>query len=478
MLIYFHKNKLRYEKGQLAPFFILILVVVIMMAMVTVNLSKVAFIKTDTSNAVDSGSLAAGSLMANLFNAVASSNSQLETLYWQFYTSVSISFAMALVTLTMSITSASAALTSAISAAMSACPSPCSATNLAASAITSNVPALKQLVRFMWSLTGIMLSVTAFQIAQYYFYLNIRKMAEDEELDDKGNVKGGRQRVISLGHRFAFINSGIGSKLKEGSPPAGIAQQEERNNFRNEFSGFLDNLGWNAEYTYPWKDGEERQHFVRINVDIDPVDTFDLQVTVLPLPAELALLGESLSLAFSSQASLTAAQSSYASAQGWLSMACTYQGLFFSYIACCGPWNPGCCTAAAYYYEEWMTACAMAASALSSGITANSAAISAMSSIIPLMATAWVGLLPGLIITDNDGDSALPFIICWIDDIVHNRLVRLETTQHHEGADLGIWETNYPDTRSYSVVDFRGFGQIHPPVLKHDPSIVETDVID
>ncbi|MBM3250496.1 MAG: hypothetical protein FJZ09_06650, partial [Candidatus Omnitrophica bacterium] len=68
MLRYFHQNKLRYNKGQVAPFFIVIIIVIIIMAMVTVNLSKVALIKTETSNAADAGAIAAGSAMASLFN--------------------------------------------------------------------------------------------------------------------------------------------------------------------------------------------------------------------------------------------------------------------------------------------------------------------------------------------------------------------------------------------------------------------------
>lgn len=466
MLIYFHKNKFRYEKGQLTPIFIVVLVILIIAAMVTVNLSKVAFIKTDSSNAVDSGALAAGSVMANVFNAVASANSKMETFYWQFYASISISFAIALVTLTMAYTSASSALASATSAASSACSSPCTAVGLAQAAVASTGKAVKWLAQFIRSTWGIIISVTAFQIAQYYFYLSIRDMA-----------KKGRKQAIKLGHRFAFINSGIGSKLKEGSQPAGITEPGQKNNYRNEFSRFLDTIEHNAEYTYPWEDGQQREHYVWVKISIDRVDTFKLQVAVLPLPAELALLGGSLALAYSAEASLTAAQASYAAAVGLLTLACACQMAYYACIACCGPKNPGCCACAAANLACWLAACAAAQSTLSTGIAANSAALSTMTAIFPLMAVAWAGLLPGPIITDSDGDSALPFIICWIDDIVHNRLVRVDTTQHHEGADLGLWQTRYPDTKSYSIVSFQGEGDIHPPVLRHDASIIETDRI-
>jgi len=70
------------------------------------------------------------------------------------------------------------------------------------------------------------------------------------------------------------------------------------------------------------------------------------------------------------------------------------------------------------------------------------------------------------------------YIYCWIDDINHDRKVEAKTIQHHEGADLGLWQTTYPDTFSSSRVDFNGtgpYGSIHPPKLRHDASIEAVD---
>jgi len=483
MLIYFHKNKLRYEKGQLAPFFILILVVLIMMAMVTVNLSKVAFIKTDSSNAVDSGSLAAGSLMANLFNAVAKSNYAMEQDWLGFYVPVIISFVLALVPLTMaytSLTTAQASYTAAVGSLQRACSlvgccfvvkptccvtyySACSAAGTAlAAGIAANATALTQLTTFIRSAGGLILAIASFTITQYLLYRNIRKMADSEEVDEKGNVIGWRQRAINLGHRFAFINSGIGSKLKEGSPPPSFTDLDKMNNFRNEFSQFLDNLSYIAEYTYPWEDEKGREHYVRVKVDIDPVDTFDLQVALLPLAVELAPLVRSVFLAISAQTSISDSTRFAGSASG---------------SACTSPCS--------------------AISSTQSAIYKNTSALASMASIFPLLAFALAGLSPVRRITDSNGlsinnlpDLINPPIICWINDIMdhnnpeapHNRLVRVETTQHHQGADLGLWQTKYPDTNSYSLVDFSGEGKGKIRVqseedLRHDPSIIDTDTI-
>lgn len=176
MLVNFHKNKLRYEKGQLAPFFILILVVLIIMAMVTVNLSKVASIKTEASNAADAGSLASGSVMAKTFNVVAQANSQMEYYYTEFMVSTMLAYTIAFIYLAKAMSQA--------------CPNPCGAAAYMSKAIMAN-----------W---GILVTVTGYWIATEYFYCKIREMT------DKG-----RDSAIGVGHQFAFINSGIGQKLNK-----------------------------------------------------------------------------------------------------------------------------------------------------------------------------------------------------------------------------------------------------------------------
>jgi hypothetical protein len=414
MLIYFHRNKANYKKGQIAPFFILILVIIITMALVTLNLSKVAFIKTDTSNAVDSGGLAAGSVMANVFNTVAVSNSQMIAHYWQFYASVSIAFGIALTFLA--------------SALSQACSDPCSA--------------LGKISRFITTTMGIIVTVTAYHIAQLFFYKNIKKIALQ-----------GRRQAMEIGQRFAFINSGISPKLKEGDPPEEITEQEEKKNYRETFSDFLDDTVKekdvqdcqdSIEYTYPWKDGQKREHSVRVIVDTEPVNRFELRVTILPLPVELGLLGASLGLAYSARGALAAACPCVNPCRRCCRKKCK------SGCPCCVIWRVQC-----------------------------NRARGLMPAIFPLMAAAWAGLLPGLTVlfaSPCGGDSSI-LIIAWIDEIVHNRRVRTDTWQKHQGAELGLWETKYPETYSFSIVNFEGNGKIHRPEPKFDASIEATDQI-
>lgn len=58
MFILFSNKKINYYRGQVAPFLIALIAIVIMTIMITVNLGKIAIFKTDASNAADAGSLA------------------------------------------------------------------------------------------------------------------------------------------------------------------------------------------------------------------------------------------------------------------------------------------------------------------------------------------------------------------------------------------------------------------------------------
>ncbi|MFA5157459.1 MAG: pilus assembly protein TadG-related protein [Candidatus Omnitrophota bacterium] len=63
-MIKISRNKARYEKGQIFPFLIAVLVVILIAIMITVNLGQVGMLKVDTSNAADAGALAAASTLS------------------------------------------------------------------------------------------------------------------------------------------------------------------------------------------------------------------------------------------------------------------------------------------------------------------------------------------------------------------------------------------------------------------------------
>ena len=64
MILKISVNKARYEKGQIFPFLIAIIAVIIIIAMITLNLGQIAIFKTDVSNAADAAALAGASTLS------------------------------------------------------------------------------------------------------------------------------------------------------------------------------------------------------------------------------------------------------------------------------------------------------------------------------------------------------------------------------------------------------------------------------
>jgi len=437
MFNYFHKKKFASQKGQLTPLFILIIVIIVIMAMVTVNLGKVSFIKTDSSNAADAAGLSTGSAMANSFNSVTVSSARMCRDYWSFYASISISFGIALYYLI-------SAQVSEASAAVSACPSPCSA-------IALNAAAIGSFGSFTSTMIAIGIAITAFYLKQWFNYAKIWD-----------NAQLARKRALISGYSSAFGNSGISSKLRVGSPPPEVTGTEEKHNYRDEFSAFIDSIGPEdledveipSSYTYSWKDGQNRLHSVKVDMGINDVETFKLQVSVLPYPAVLALLlGIAVTSVIVDGAMTTAAVD--------LIEACGYET---TCLSCCN--YP--CVAGCWACPLWASTCVIAEASIGT-------AIGGMVALDVMVGALWLGLLPGPEVTIDDPDDALIYIVDWITDIDHDRKVTVNTTQQHQGGNLGLWQTSYPEISSYTKVDFSGNGDIGDFNPRHDASIIETD---
>lgn len=521
------KNKPRANsKGQLAPVFIIIVVVILIMIMVTVNLGKVALIKTDVSNSADAGGLAGGSGMANTFNNVAVANSQLQTEYLNFLADTSVMFTIAMAELAKAQGSAGEAVAasgtadSQVGAALGhsqaaedmADPDPCGAINEAIQASTSStaaqttltstaIPALVkstgEIETFITTTIAINVAITSFAVAQQFFYMEIRRMAEE-----------GRKNSVKLAHQFVFKNSGTSGKLKQITDdlPQDILDilkgQPENLDIRNYQEAFRLFLRYmvrdNAIYSYAWSDGQARPHSVTSAVGIDKADKFSLKTTAMPLPAEIGLLGTCTALAYNVQTNLATAQEEYGKAAGQYEAAATqYQDAAATLQQACGKYI--CCQAggpaAIVCCPEWHALSAQAAGQIKGakkvlesgratqglGTTANTGAISTIFPIYPTMASAMAGLAPGGTFTSSSSGDSSMFIICWIDDIVHNRKVKVDTLQTHgETRDAEVstnfWHSRYPPAASFSIVDFRGNGSIFPPNPTHDSSIIATDV--
>jgi len=480
--IFYKKN------GQIAPFMLAVIAILIMAVMVTVNIGKISLTKTHSANAADAGSLAGASVMANIFNMLADANSQMITKYEIFFATVTAWFAWAMGELIVIHLAASAAAASANAASAAACnpATACGAIALANSAATSADKAADDFggwrSGFIGKINSIATEVTAHYLLQWNFYNEVRDAALE-----------GHTSAVRLSFQLAFSNSGISEKLISGFPPPLPPEGDRRgdlNNYQLSFSDFVDRfrdggIAGNPAFSrlnYPWTDGQNRAHDVAVEVTLDPPERYEVRVTVDPYLVEMANLAAIELLAYLAQGKLGAASLGYWAASTQLDMAC-------GYTLCCPPKHK--CDTCPQFFAH----CGAAIGLLNSGLAMNSTAIWEIIAIYPLLALAEAGVAPR-----PGGDppwkgEVTPFgflepdILAWIEDVgprdehPHNGVVRVDTTQRHAGGpDLGLWQTRYPDITSFSVSNFRrdrfgreNRGRIYEPDTHHDATITQTD---
>ena len=250
----FHLRKLRYEKGQMIPIFIVILVVIIIMSMITVNLSKIALTRTDVSNAADAGALAGGSVMAGVFNQQAVRNSQMIANYWMGYAEIATTIAMTI------------------------------ALYMTASAMCCGVVTTGAYVGLVNAantmLVPLTIAIYAFSQRQYWTYRKMRFEAQKGRLD-----------AIKQGYRYAFLNSGIGQKLISHSVLRDIAGNRMRGDITNYADTFnvFQKAGINElsamlpVIPYAWRDGQGRLHTVIVRSWTDSVGNYRIRMSVMPI---------------------------------------------------------------------------------------------------------------------------------------------------------------------------------------------------
>jgi hypothetical protein len=314
------------------------------------------------------------------------------------------------------------------------------------------VSALKDIASVITTIYAIGIAILSASIVQHYYYASIRKMT----------IKG-RGSSIRNGHGFVFSNSGTGQKLKAGSSPADAGDSLKGNGYRDSYVNFLDGIGDNEYYIYSWKDGQDRSHSVDSRVHTKKIEDFELTVAVLPSLAETALLTAAKLLLGLVEGSLIFVKADYIAAEGWFALACEN-------FLCCNP-NPAaaaCCTACTTFATKGKMT-------LIPAIAANTSDLVTMVGVFALLVGAMAGLLPGPTITASGEWDDIMFFDCWINDIKHDHLVRVDTKQSHQGGDLGLWKSSYPDTASCAVVDFSGSGSIFPPNPRYGSGMVEVD---
>ncbi len=525
MYIYLEKNRNSYHKGQLTPFFIAILTILIIAIMVTVNIGKVSQIKTHASNSADAGALAAGSAMASIFNSLAVSNQQLVDSNATFHLYMDGFFAEAYDNFDKSWQYSLAAMALATSNLgimyLSAC-----------AAIVVEIIALVMLALAWWHLNKFK---TIIQVIQAYVESQYAAMLEAYQ-NIRTSITEAIPDAITAGHQLVFANSNISAKLIDDSEKI---SEGGWNKTRDDYQDFVDDLGSGTTYTFSWQDGHGRSHSVTSNVSTADVvnydlrhtkwdsdkldDTFDLiqdlsdvalilyglaftqylkPINPLPMNVSIGVAARDPSQIFSlSNYDVTAIYGSGDSdmngvyddlldldeppddPQAWMGNEQNEntedqdtQGIFLyscavevvaTAIAGIGrvvwhlAWDP----------EAWE----MAGETILWGIIWNAIGLALMPFIKILTDDAYDGLRCIKSFTSSSTADVGDRLICFIEEVEHDRKATVSSTQAHEGQNLTLWQTEYPDITSRAVTDFRGGGNIYLPSWSHSAVLEEAN---
>lgn len=265
MFISFHQHRLKHEKGQMIPIFLAVIVAILIMALVTVNMGKVALQRTNVSNAADAGALAGGSIMALTFNGQAQLNSQMEADYTLFMATMGTMYIASIALLEGALASCGA----------TPCPWLCCPNPLPIALVKA----------FVGVAIGMQVTTLGYWVASTQLYLYMRRQA-----------KKGWNSALDSAYRYTFMNSGIGHNLIGRTPLLGL--RGSLSNYADTFNAFVKGKFTSNGVIVPflktgglknkywWIDGQARYHQVKVNIKIDKPDNYSLQTTLLPWPEE------------------------------------------------------------------------------------------------------------------------------------------------------------------------------------------------
>jgi len=497
MFIFSGKNRssrCTIRKGQLVPFFIVAIVVIIIAALITVNLGKIARTRTYSSNSSDAGALATGTTLAYALNYLAKATEQMEDNYDNFEDEAQRHYANAR-------DLNSSARTNTSTAHSYACDDPDTALVYAQSAKA-------QMVRFRDEANllrdedddnndgyadGI---VPNYHDHQQEFYERIRSIVHDDEdhQDDLYN------NALVAGYKFNFLNSGLGVKMGEATSrdPYG---KVDFHNYIDELT-FEENVcdeqasPWrfrhsdctvenNEEKYIAWDDMQEREHKVKAKIKVDPLRTYDIRHTEDDYGDVIDNLDETYSKSLLAISRLNSAIESLGAASNAKA----------DYEQCMAEAEDEdeeaeCDT----YYQSWQGNCEDAKGYLMDNAQDNAYYYEGEANdYIEDARDGWQlntqDTYSSTTETDTDEDDG-DLLIAYIYDLDHDRLVESYQTQEHEdntGEDSAdLWETEYPDITSSAkaTFNFECRGQVYEtcnggmpdgPVALHEAGLTEVD---
>ncbi|MCF7888189.1 MAG: hypothetical protein K9L76_02805 [Candidatus Omnitrophica bacterium] len=440
MYIFLEENTNAYHKAQLTPFFIAILTILIIGIMVTVNIGKVSQIKTHTSNSADAGALAAASVMSSTFNALGAYSSYMYVLYLDQKDVIERLLDEARDATFRMIGYIEAAAAAAAIGAKLACPLMMAGLYfyiaMMVLALVFLGLAFYELQNQLGIMQAVKSSIKGLHKQQQQIYKSIRKMVNE-------SVASARIQALSLG----FANSGISAMLTDD-------QQDEYGDF---ISGLSGSFG-----EYSWQDGQDRDHKVSLGVDLEDVVNYQLYETNSDLDQLInsfwwivyyglyTAINIQLGRLLKKYNSLRSQASGYSPCPQWI----------------CYVYPAGCVV---YCY-------CLVQAGLTWPVVAETAATGvAAAGFFPVFDDIEEGVQENGKFWNSSGDLG-DKIATTVADVEHCRCLTLNSKQTHEGSNLTLWETDYPDAVSESDASFSG-GNLdgHGTTgVGHIPRLIET----
>lgn len=458
MFFSWYKNNKSFKKGhdikaQVVPLLIIVMVVLLIAAIATINIGRVALDKTATDNASDAGALASATGYAGAFNGMASFN---YTALWATYCGSWLAmyglYNEGDEVLDMAIIYTATAL-----AAATAC----------YIVLQVSVPLCPYATNYAWLGAAVLalaamaaLVLAAAEVNKFITVCNYMRSVVDAHYTTEktafnsvcSSMITSRESSVAGGNSYAFGNSNISSKLS-------TAQQEA---FKNWLEG-------GPSGTYPWSDKYGQSHSVSVSVDVPAIDSYSLQKTNMDYTPMCDLLDSMISTAkiiiiiYGIEAALCTMAATWMVWMTWQSsgiMTMWYEGIALMATVYGFPAGLALCLLALFncIFVNWPNY--LWAVGWTFGIVTAIGALTAAGAGITLwfLKDTLEKVFDGF---DRDGEVSVSG--CDLGDILLVKIASVslsswETTcganQKHPGSSSGLISTNYPTTSSGAKATF------------------------
>lgn len=446
-------------QGQITPFLLVTVVILLVAAITTINIGRVGIDKTYSGNAADSGALAGASIMSGMMNSLCETNGLLLDSYVNFYLTYlgtqiladehweNAWIAMATVSALQIVSMVMAYYWDVLGTASCFGASPFLASVeyfiIMAFLITCTLLvhyALEQLVKLSTDVSVLKSTIEDYHDASWEAYCEIRDSIDQGVSDGELSAK-----------KIAFGNSGISEKLSTSQG--------------DDFSAFLSGDGAGGG-SYSWSDKLSQTHTVTVNVNLPMVTTYTIQHTVLSYSQEIDILDEVISDIDDVSTTLygmAIAIDTTTLAYLILGVVGLVVGALYvcsqtviGCIACCAPFAALC----AVWYLSAQIAIGFLTwigGVLSFVLLLEGALGSAtLYGIMDGLDQAFAGLDPNGSVNSTSCGDAADLLIVQFSAVPYPGNVTASSTQNHPGTSSGIVPTTYPAVTSSASASYSG----------------------